>query len=172
VGLQDSDGNANGARCTRYPNPALRPNQTFVINPDYAPDAQSTIPDENQTHVDIQRISSPQHILSSLPRHADITEMVYVKIQKFSINHNVPYGFFNHTSWAPQQDPPRPLNGLARAQWDRNQLAFVVGDQDQDSDEPVWVDLVVNNLDDTGHPFHLVIMSSPSISMRCINSFR
>lgn len=152
---------ANNTRCMKYPNPALAPNQTFAINPDNTYQADSTLADANQhSHLDIQHIPSPQHVLSSLPRHANITEMVYVKTQKFSINHNVPYGFFNHTSWAPQQDPPVPLNGLSREKWDSKQLALVVGDQDQGSDEPVWVDLVVNNLDDTGHPFHLVTRDS------------
>jgi hypothetical protein len=140
----------------RYPNPALTPNQTFVINPDYAPEVQSTTyGDKKGSHLDIQHIPSPAHILSSLPQRANITDIVYVKTQKFSINHNVPYGYFNHTSWAPQQDPPIPLNGLPREQWDKKQLALAVGDRAQESG-PVWVDLVVNNLDDTGHPFHLV----------------
>lgn len=153
----ETGGPANNIRCMKYPNPALAPNQTFAINPDNTYQADSTITDANQnSHLDIQHIPSPRHVLSSLPRHANITDMVYVKTQKFSINHNVPYGFFNHTSWTPQQDPPVPLNGLPRAKWDHHQLALVVGDQDQGSDEPVWVDLVVNNLDDTGHPFHLV----------------
>lgn len=140
----------------RYPNPALTPNQTFVINPEYAPEVQSTTPDGKQdSYLDIQHIPSPADILSSLPQRANITDIVYVKTQKFSINHNVPYGYFNHTSWAPQQDPPIPLNELPREQWDKKQLALVVGDRDQEL-EPVWVDFVVNNLDDTGHPFHLV----------------
>ncbi|KAJ5138163.1 hypothetical protein N7526_004396 [Penicillium atrosanguineum] len=121
----------------------------------YAPDAQSPTPDENKkSNLDIQHVPSPAHILSSLPYHANTTEIVYVKTQKFSINHNVPYGYFNHTSWAPQQNPPVPLNGLPREKWDKKQLALAVGDSDPES-EPIWVDLVVNNLDDTGHPFHL-----------------
>jgi FtsP/CotA-like multicopper oxidase with cupredoxin domain len=153
--------NTYNIRCMKYPNPALTPNQLFAINPEYAPEAQSIIPDDHQNlHLDIQHIPSPTNVLSSLPRHTNITDIVYVKTQKFSINHNVPYGYFNHTSWAPQQDPPVPLNGLSRAQWDRKQLALVVGHQNQNPDEPVWVDLVVNNLDDTGHPFHLVSIYS------------
>ncbi|KAJ5684883.1 uncharacterized protein N7477_001228 [Penicillium maclennaniae] len=140
--------------CMKYPNPALAPNQTFLINSDYAPEALSTTLEEKQiSKLDIQSIPSPANILSSLPYHADTTDIVYVKTQKFSINHNVPYGYFNHTSWAPQQDPPIPLNGLPREQWDNKQLSLVVGDRDQRF-EPTWVDLVVNNLDDTGHPFH------------------
>lgn len=140
----------------KFPNPALTPNQTFLINPEYAPEGQSTTSEEKQnSKLDIQHIPSPADILSLLPSHGNITDIVYVKTQKFSINHNVPYGYFNHTSWAPQQQPPVPLNGLPREQWDEKQLVLVAGDHDQGS-EPVWVDLVVNNLDDTGHPFHLV----------------
>lgn len=68
-------------------------------------------------------------------------------------NHNSPFGYFNQTSWRPQQDPPIPLSALARANWDENQFRISTGP------DPVWVDLVVNNLDEGPHPFHLVSLS-------------
>lgn len=76
--------------------------------------------------------------------------MVYTKVEKLARLSNVPYGFFNRTTWKPQADPPTPLISLPRQQWDRNQLAVVTGP------EPEWVDFIVNNLDDSSHPFHLV----------------
>lgn len=140
----------------KFPNPALTPNQTFLISAEDASEAQLTTKNEKpNSHLDIQNIPSPVDILSLLPSYANTTEIVYVKTQKFAINHNVPYGYFNHTSWAPQQNPPVPLNGLPREKWDKKQLALVVGNEEQEKGS-IWVDLVVNNLDDTGHPFHLV----------------
>jgi hypothetical protein len=62
---------------------------------------------------------------------------------------NVPSGFINRTTWAPQTSPAKPLIEIERGMWDQNQLVPVV-------EVGKWVDLVVNNLDDRGHPFHLV----------------
>lgn len=81
---------------------------------------------------------------------------MYTKIQELSKNHNVPYAFFNRTSWKPQSNPSTPLLYLPRDEWDENQLSISTGL------DPVWVDLVVNNLDEGAHPFHLV--DSPSYS--------
>ena len=64
--------------------------------------------------------------------------------------HNSPLGYFNQTTWKLQQDPPAPLIALPRAKWDKGQFAVTTGP------DPVWVDLVVNNLDEGPHPFHLV----------------
>lgn len=65
-------------------------------------------------------------------------------------NENSPAGYFNQTSFRHQSDPPYPLLALPRRQWDSNQFSFSTGPK------PVWIDLVVNNLDEGGHPFHLV----------------
>ncbi|KAJ5759502.1 multicopper oxidase-domain-containing protein [Penicillium odoratum] len=140
--------------CFKYPNPALTPTQKFSINSGNHLRGQLSSPNiTHYTFLDIHNISSPEHILSPLAPQANLTEVVYSKTQKLSINHNVPFGFFNHTSWAPQSDPAVPLNRLPREQWDKNQLLLSV--PDSGNMEPIWVDLVVNNLDDTGHPFHL-----------------
>ncbi|OGM46751.1 laccase [Aspergillus bombycis] len=93
----------------------------------------------------------PKHTLESLypfdyPRNPTQTQVIYTKIQKLSINHNIPNGFFNRTSWRPQ--PGTSLNTLPREKWDDNQFSFAVLDSE-------WVDVVVNNLDEGGHPFHL-----------------
>ncbi|KAJ5933636.1 hypothetical protein N7454_005965 [Penicillium verhagenii] len=140
--------------CFKYPNPALNPTQTFSINSGNSANTQASYPVKtNDTDLDIHKIPSPEHILALLEPHANVTEVVYSKTQKLSINHNVPFGFFNHTSWKPQSDPPAPLNCLPHDKWDKNQLSLFVPDPENMG--PVWVDLVVNNLDDTGHPFHL-----------------
>ncbi|KAL1872857.1 hypothetical protein Plec18167_006507 [Paecilomyces lecythidis] len=142
--------------CFKYPNPALTPSHTFPIyynNPSIPesninPSAPAPIPNDT-FHIDIERASSTSSLLASIPAKAQQTHVVYTKIEKLARLSNIPYGFFNRTTWKPQADPPIPLISLPRHQWDRNQLAVVTGP------EPEWVDLIVNNLDEGPHPFHL-----------------
>ena len=100
--------------------------------------------------MDLAEVSSSGEVLASVPTTADKTFVVYTKIEKLAKNSNKPYGFFNHTSWRPQAEPPLPLVALTRSEWDRNQLVISSGP------DPAWVDLVVNNLDEGSHPFHMV----------------
>ncbi|KAG2012535.1 hypothetical protein GB937_007130 [Aspergillus fischeri] len=74
--------------------------------------------------LNLETIPSSRAILSSLPKHANQTHVVYTKIQKLSKNHNVPYAFFNHTSWRPQSNPSTPLLYLPHDKWDENQLYY------------------------------------------------
>jgi hypothetical protein len=73
--------------------------------------------------------------------------MVYSSIEVLNRLGSVPKGFINRTSWEPQG---LPLISLGRDKWDKNQLVPWTGP------EPVWVELTINNIDATGHPFHLV----------------
>ncbi len=70
---------------------------------------------------------------------------VYVKTQMLSKYSNRPKGFINHTSWVPQIPP---IASLPRSSWDENQQVPFVP-------QLIWVDLIINNLDDGSHPFHL-----------------
>nr|POE51873.1 laccase-1 [Quercus suber] len=90
--------------------------------------------------------------LERLPSDANETILVYVKTQKFAHLDNIPLGFINNTSWRQQVSPPEALIALDRSQWDKNQFVPHVL---SDSKAPIWVDIVVNNLDEEGHPFHL-----------------
>ncbi|OJD15165.1 hypothetical protein AJ78_04560 [Emergomyces pasteurianus Ep9510] len=139
--------------CFKYPNPALTSLQIFPIygtNPNnmkaYIP---QPLPLLSANHIDLTQISSTPTLLSSLPREAQQTYVIYTKISQMSKNQNIPFGYFNQTSWRPQSDPPYPLVALDPHLWDKNQFAISTGGQ------PVWVDLVVNNLDEGPHPFHL-----------------
>ncbi|RHZ59047.1 uncharacterized protein CDV56_108430 [Aspergillus thermomutatus] len=134
----------------RYLNPALSAEQTFLITTDKTTSPQADSSNSKPyPKLNLETIPSSQTILSSLPKHANQTHVVYTKIQKLSKNHNVPYAYFNRTSWKPQSNPPSPLLYLPRDKWDENQLSIATGP------DPVWVDLVVNNLDEGAHPFHL-----------------
>ncbi|KAB8253740.1 multicopper oxidase-domain-containing protein [Aspergillus pseudonomiae] len=129
--------------CFNYPNIALTPTQTFPITPSHIPLSPQPLP---KNTLDLQNTPSQTSLLSIIPETPTQTQVIYTKIQKLSINHNIPNGFFNRTSWRPQ--PDTPLNTLPREKWDDNQFSFAVPDSE-------WIDVVVNNLDEGGHPFHL-----------------
>ncbi|KAI3123985.1 CAZyme family AA1 [Penicillium roqueforti] len=130
----------------KYANPALTPDQTFPIN--YRPDAVQGPPIKAH-RLDIAEVPSAPSVLHSIPPAAQQTHVVYTKIQKMARYSNKPFGYFNQTTWKPQQDPPIPLASMPRAKWDANQFSITTGP------EPVWVDLVINNLDEGSHPFHM-----------------
>lgn len=104
--------------------------------------------------INLEHVSSSSSILAALPAKAEQTHVVYTKIQRLSINENVPYGFFNLTSWRPQVGTP--LIDLSIEHWDKDQFSLSTGP------EPAWIDLVVNNLDEGPHPFHLVSFIFPA----------
>ncbi|CRL29634.1 Cupredoxin [Penicillium camemberti] len=130
----------------KYANPVLTPDQTFTIN--YRSDAVEG-PPLKAHHLNIGETPSAPSILHSIPPTAQQTHVVYTKIQKMARYSNKPFGYFNQTTWRPQQDPPVPLASIPRAKWDANQFAITT------ELEPVWIDLVINNLDEGSHPFHL-----------------
>ena len=134
-------------------NPALTPDQTFPISNILTrlPSQLGPLPTSRSgQEVDLGKVPSAQSILKYLPAEANQTYLVYTKVQKLSKNHNIPFGYFNQTTWRPQRNPYMPLIALSRNLWDSNQFYISTGP------DPVWVDLVVNNLDEGSHPFHLV----------------
>lgn len=86
-------------------------------------------------------------ILEPMPQFADQTVLVYTHIEMLAHHDHVPMGYMNRTNWIPQE---QALIYLPREQWDEHQFMPPV----QATGE--WVDIVVNNIDDKGHPFHLV----------------
>jgi hypothetical protein len=143
-------------------NPSLEPSQVFPIvkkmtastETDHPPSEDDellhTLSDEHRHLIDIEKLPSASSVRAAMPATAQQTHMVYAKVEKLSRLMNIPHGFFNRTTWQMQSDPAYPLLGLARNRWDQHQLALVTGS------EPVWIDFVINNLDDGAHPFHLV----------------
>ena len=87
-----------------------------------------------------------------VPGVVDQTILLYVKTEQRSQFGNRPMGFINRTSWAPQAMPPLPLNAIKRESWDSNQLIPFIP---MPNSKPIWVDIIINNLDDGSHPFHL-----------------
>ncbi|KAF8588331.1 multicopper oxidase, partial [Ramaria rubella] len=79
--------------------------------------------------------------------------MIYVNSMKLDRLGGVPYGFVNHTSWAPAENEPLLLRdtaeGIANG-WGEHQLVVTTHRK-----EMSVIELIVNNLDDGPHPFHL-----------------
>jgi hypothetical protein len=151
-------------------NHALTPDQTFAIhysNTSKTVDDATSIP-MIRNELNLEKIPSSASVLAKLPEQADETHVVYTKIQKMARLRNMPYGFFNMTIWKPQNEPQVPLIALPRESWDSNQFSITTGPG------PTWVDLVVNNLDEGPHPFHMVstptflISTKPSTLKHCI----
>ncbi|GJN81971.1 hypothetical protein PLIIFM63780_005507 [Purpureocillium lilacinum] len=134
-----------------FPNEALNPNQTFHA----LPAGNVTMREETTTlqlgkdHRDLATLTSASTRTTALPAKAQETILLYMKTQKLSRFNNKPLGFVNHTTWQTQTPALLSLN---RTAWDEHQLLPFIANK---PNQPVTVDLVINNLDDGAHPIHL-----------------
>lgn len=105
-------------------------------------------------HFDLTAATAPKthDYGNKLAERAEQTILLYTKTQKLAKLSNHPTGFINRTSWAPQTTPPFPLLSLPRSQWDANQLVPWIPFS---AESRSWVEIIINNLDDGAHPFHL-----------------
>lgn len=127
----------------KYQNPALTISHKFPIVWNGELPAHYQVP--SSANLDIQDVKSEEDQSGILPVKADHTIILYTLTQKLARLENEPHGFINHTTWSPQNPP---LVEMDRSQWDKNQLVPQI-------ESNSWVDLVVNNLDEDSHPFHL-----------------
>ncbi|KAF2482895.1 putative laccase [Neohortaea acidophila] len=133
----------------KYPNSALTPLHTFAIaGTPPASKAQA----QAQDSVDLQALRAAAPHAERLPSQADHTIVLYAITQRLAHLNNQPLGFINSTTWQPQASPPKPLVFLGRPQWDKHQLVPHIPYKPS---KPLWIDIVLNNLDEEGHPFHL-----------------
>ncbi|RMZ79361.1 hypothetical protein DV738_g3308, partial [Chaetothyriales sp. CBS 135597] len=145
----------------RFFNPALNPTQTFAIQTASDDRSRKDVAKPDVEYYNLQAATSKSSLQGSWPQEVR-KFVIYVNTMKLARLHYIPTGFINHTAWAPQQSPPEPLIYLPREEFDRNQLAPQIplfgGDSGQDPESASsqgWVEVVINNLDDGGHPFHL-----------------
>jgi FtsP/CotA-like multicopper oxidase with cupredoxin domain len=130
----------------RTPNLALSTSQSFPIRiSDLKPDTNG--PDE-PVHFDLGEVQSHGITERMPPRLTDATFVLYTTTLKLARLSNVPRGFMNHTTWEPQSPP---LISIPRSQYDSHQLVPNISI----TSPPSWVDIVLNNLDEDNHPFHL-----------------
>lgn len=88
------------------------------------------------------------------------TALLYTSLGISSFRNDEPWGEVNHTSWVWKDPQAKPLLALDRSEWaagteQANSLrTFHVPWYEAGQER--WIDLVVNNIDEKGHPFHLV----------------
>lgn len=99
-------------------------------------------------HVDLATLSSTDEPTRIVTAEEEQTVLFYVSSQQLAVYGNKPLGFVNRTFWEPQSVPLLAQN---RSSWDEHQLIPFIGS----GSKPTKVRLVINNLDDGSHPFHL-----------------
>ncbi|KAL6825782.1 multicopper oxidase [Trichoderma sp. SZMC 28015] len=147
----------------RFGNPALNPNHTFPALPktvtahdrDHAPLLKFST-----SHLDLATLTATHEPAPIVTAEEEQTILFYVSTQKLAVHGNKPLGFVNHTIWQPQSVPLLSQN---RSSWDDHQLIPFIGS----GSKPTKVKLVINNLDDGSHPFHL-----HGHSFQVLSSFR
>jgi FtsP/CotA-like multicopper oxidase with cupredoxin domain len=131
----------------RLPNLALSSSQTFpirILDPKTSTEGLHDLP-----HFDLDEARSHGHEEDTMPSTlADNVFVLYTTTLKLARLSNVPHGFMNHTSWEPQSPP---LISIPRSEYNSHQLVPEI----PITSPPSWVDIVLNNLDDDNHPFHL-----------------
>ncbi|KAK1092608.1 hypothetical protein LTR48_004004 [Friedmanniomyces endolithicus] len=136
----------------KYSNPTLASTQRISVEWHGARRSEHSADEQSESHLDLQKLKAREDGSKVIPATADMTIVLYAITQKLAHLKNVPHGFINNTYWQPRSSPPEPLINLDRTQWDKHQfvphIPYV-------PNSPVWVDIVLNNLDEEGHPFHL-----------------
>jgi hypothetical protein len=90
-------------------------------------------------------------ITSLLPE--DQTFVLYSTVGRLHTETEEVTRFINGTSWKTQSEPTFPLLSLDREDWNQKPLVPWTGDSNR------WIEIIVNNVDERGHTYHLV--SSP-----------
>ena len=155
----------------RFPNPALQPLQSFPVTvTGVSSPASNTVASIISDQINLQTVASPvetipQFPADDFPPSEQSTFVIYTTTMKLAKHHNIPMGFINRTSWSEQSSPPGALISLPRDQWDKKQLVPLINVSSDNHEGPNsdlsfnnsndWITLVINNLDDGGHPFHL-----------------
>jgi hypothetical protein len=85
---------------------------------------------------------------------ADEQIMIYVNSMKLDRLGGIPYGYVNQTSWKPKLNNPlllRDTDASLANGWGKHQLVVTT-----DRKEAKVIEMIINNLDEGPHPFHLV----------------
>lgn len=144
-----------GFRALRFKNFALTATQHFPILAHAHQARPGESYGENASSVsrfDLSNATGPGLAAISMPEFADETLLLYTTISVLAEFHNRPKGFINRTSW-PSERGAKPLVDMERTEWENQ---YFIPRLTAGSNR--WVDIVLNNMDDKGHPFHLVNM--------------
>lgn len=136
----------------KYPNPALTPAHRFPVVWQGARHSRLFPSKAMRDRFDLAGAISMKDQSTLIPQVADHVIVLYAITQKLAHLKNEPRGFINNTYWKPQSKPNQPLVSLNRDLWDEHQFVPQVK---YSQESPEWFDIVLNNLDEEGHPFHL-----------------
>lgn len=120
--------------------------------------AKEGISDESLPSVtfNLEDVVGPKLTAASTPESPRETLLLYTKIEILAQYKHIPKGFINRTTWDPSKFGSQPLLAQDRSVWnDKAYVPVVRAGPDK------WVDIVLNNMDDKGHPFHLVCITPP-----------
>ena len=126
----------------KYVNPALSFDHTFPL--EWSPVSEFVATKASTTNTLNLKHLTPASSVALAPK-AEQTIVLYSLTQKLSHLRNIPHGFVNNTYWTPQSPP---LISLNRTDYDEHQLVPFIR-------RNTTVDIVLNNLDEDSHPFHL-----------------
>lgn len=107
-------------------------------------------PEPIAERIDLARLVGANVRDGLLTGETDQTILLYATISYMTRYEYRPKGFFNHTFWSPASFGQTPLASIDRAQWPKDPPMIIPEVKLGDT-----VDLVINNLDDKGHPLHL-----------------
>lgn len=136
----------------KFKNFALTPTQHFPI----ATGPYTRTPDPPlPLRYNLAKATSPEtEIATDLATVATQTILLYTKVEILAEYSNIPKGFINRTSWAEPDSSTPPLLETDRKDWKNHFIPRIQASND------TWVDIVLNNIDEKGHPFHLVFPTS------------
>ena len=151
----------------KFKNFALTPTQSFPLEwqPASRSIAGARVVDETRTlkHFDLMSAQGPR--LGEIPSTPSERAVFYSRIEILAFHGNAPLGVVNHSSWFVENPKDIPLLGKDQQDWPKSVTPPSVFGNIQiqrdvpcygTSGEEVWMELVLNNLDEKGHPFHLV----------------
>ena len=146
------------ARLLRLKNFALTEKQSFPVL--WAAAATTSAPVDAE--LDITSVKgSTVNLAPVAPQKA----VFYANMELRATLGDRPVGVVNHTSWHVDDPYAAPLISKARSEWPTEEEAHTTRpgqlqlhvprfEYQQDGDR--WIEITINNVDDRGHPFHLV----------------
>ncbi|KAJ3494552.1 hypothetical protein NLG97_g4007 [Lecanicillium saksenae] len=147
----------------RMKNWALERIQDFPLKWSKSSASGSHVRKDVRKFVDIFNVKDAQG--AEMPASSSIhnapadTALLYTSMSINSFKENEPWAEVNRTSWVWKDPQAKPLLAIDRDEWaDGTEQANPLRTFRSpwyESGQDRWIDLVVNNVDDRGHPFHL-----------------
>jgi hypothetical protein len=100
--------------------------------------------------LDLANVAGRSRLTTGMTEIPSESLVLYTKIEILGEFNNTPKGFINQTTWKAERYERFPLLALDKTDWGNAFVPFLRSGSNR------WIDIVLNNFDDRGHPFHLV----------------